>query len=159
MSSTGSTASFKENAELLSGKTLSSLKDRSGPRDDASKGGDDDDDTSLSMMGTSATAVVPVKQERVTLYVWFLTAMISISGLLFGLDTGIISESMLSSSWSSSSLVDCNNARVAFLSALSGLSQLNQPDLPYHTLPNLPSPISTSQAECSFPSERISVIP
>ena len=34
--------------------------------------------------------------ERVTYYVWFITGMISISGLLFGLDTGIICEM---SSW------------------------------------------------------------
>ena len=33
-----------------------------------------------------------VRREEVTSYVWFMVAMISISGLLFGLDTGIISQ-------------------------------------------------------------------
>ncbi|KAK9897855.1 general substrate transporter [Cystobasidium minutum MCA 4210] len=36
------------------------------------------------------------RKERVTAYIWFLTGMISISGLLFGLDTGIISGILVS---------------------------------------------------------------
>lgn len=33
------------------------------------------------------------EHDKVSLYVWFITGMISISGLLFGLDTGIICAS------------------------------------------------------------------
>jgi len=36
------------------------------------------------------------EHDKVSLYVWFITGMISISGLLFGLDTGIISGILVS---------------------------------------------------------------
>lgn len=44
--------------------------------------------------GTLKKGADRVRREQITFYIWFITAMISISGLLFGLDTGIICEAM-----------------------------------------------------------------
>jgi len=93
VSSTGSTASFRENQELLADLKLDTHKRTASPSSD--EDGKVGDDNGSTIVGTS-TRGVPHKKERVTAYVWFLTAMISISGLLFGLDTGIISGMLVS---------------------------------------------------------------